>query len=254
MANNRRKAVGSPPRRRISFTALFLSGAALLGSAVLTSFAASRQGQGFGVVPKAAEEARAQIEGQKRVRKIDYEPNKKLRDELRTDDDILEIENWRPAGTAPLPPNGQTPIEYLTKQVPLVAVLKVTGLEGQLSRNGDWVDTTVASELVQVLKTSVSSPLYNGSPFSFVSPGGEARVGKSVVRVKSQNDEFFEVGRTYLVFVRQLDGQWWATIEETASIGDVIVQPLAAGGAHNFKVRDKQAILAEINTYALVRD
>lgn len=253
MAKTIRKTVPPTASRGLRTPWQVVGATTLIVGAIFVSVAASRQTNGFGVVPKAAAEARARVESQEKIRRVEHRTNRKITDELRAEDQIVEVEDWRPAGLAPLPPDGQTPVEYLTKLVPVVAVLRVTDVEGRISKNGLWVDSTVRSELVEVLKSPPDVPLYNGSSISFVSPGGEAKLGTQTIRVRTRDSGFFEVGHTYLVFIRKLDGAWWATVEEAALLEEATVRPLAASGAHNFGSRNKAAVVAEVNTFAVVR-
>lgn len=229
-----------PATIRPATRSLILALAVLMGFVVLS---AAPGRQGFGVPPSPPQPPDS------RVRKAEREPGKRLVDMLRPEDDVVEVEEWRPSGTPVPPPPGVSAAQVLARQVQAVAIVEVESVAGELSSDGQWVNSKVKAIVVDPLKSGSSLPLSPGQSIEFVSPNGEVNVGRQTLRARFKGSQFFQVGSRYLVYVRQPNGLF-VSVSEAALVKDDEVEPMSVDAREIFTSRSKDVVIADVLSVA----
>ena len=148
-----------------------------------------------------------------RIRWVDREPGTRLMDLLRANDGILEVVDQRPDGMPPPPAppghpdQGKSRLQLVCERAALIALVRVRSQQGALTVSGDWVDTTIRGEVVEIVKNAQPEPVAIGEEVVLTGIGGEVSVGRQTLRAYHNGDQLWQNGRTYLVlaFTRQGD-------------------------------------------------
>lgn len=178
---------------------------------------------------------------EKKVRRLEADSEGRSRrpvvQELQADDDVLEIEDWQPAGLAPAPPPGETPLTMLTRRSSVVAIVTISAIQGQLTDDGRGVRSLVESRIVRALRQPSSGALIRSNDvLSFITPGGSVKLRhpsgrEQEVRHFRSGNVPFQLGETYLVFAQPVSGSLFVSPSGAALVGDDALRPLSRSGA-----------------------
>lgn len=136
---------------------------------------------------------------EKRV--VPFRPGTAITSLLKPTDRVLVIESDLPPPMVVNPPAVSPSIElWLTSTSEFVAVIRPYDKVSVQTLTGDWVMSTVAAEIVELLKGPTSDQLHSGGRVLFSEPGGTVRVAGVEVIARVPYLEPVEVGREYLVF------------------------------------------------------
>ncbi len=140
----------------------------------------------------------------------------------------------RVPGLLVTPPDGIEFEEYLTREADVVAVVRPTAIQGELTRDRDWIRSVVDAELVRVLKVSAESRVSEAdTTVSFRASGGSLLLqGVQVTAITSDVEEI-QAGVSYLVFLV-------ATSEGLFSMGPRTVYELRGDRLHCIDVGEVQ--------------
>lgn len=139
------------------------------------------------------------------VRTVSYKRGRRLDSLLRPSDEVLEVIDEQPYGLPPPPPppgypgHGKPELQRRVEATPFIALVRITRLEGSLTRAGDWVRTTVHGEVRHVYKARSEASLADGT-VTLMARGGEVRVGRQRIRARHHSASFLEREAEYLVF------------------------------------------------------
>jgi hypothetical protein len=103
-----------------------------------------------------------------------------------------------PLSVAPLP--GVDPVEWLTSLSDVVIRVRSVGRTAALTTRGDWILSTVNTEIAEVLKNHARFELTVGSEWPMVLGGGQVNINGVAVRASVPWAREAHAGRTYLVF------------------------------------------------------
>jgi len=216
--------------------------------------ASNRQASGFGVVPRGAIDASQQIEARKGrpPRLVGYVPGQRLLEVLQPNDDVVEVVDWYPPASVPEPEAGRSRLEELVKEAPFAYIVSAESVSGRVSTTGDWIFATIAGRVAQVLKKS-DTAVKVGETVTFDTPGGEVRIGGQTIRAMKKGTLPFEVGRSYLIFLRFRDGQLFAYPDEVAVLDDTKVGALSVAGQDTFKALELGTVLDRISSFLSIK-
>lgn len=97
-------------------------------------------------------------------------------------------------------PAGTGELEWLTSVSEAVLKIRIERIESSLTEDNDWIISTVTAVVVDVLTTSPSSGLFNGSRITFRQDGGQLDVNGRRIHAVLPWSMAFREGKTYLVF------------------------------------------------------
>jgi hypothetical protein len=99
-------------------------------------------------------------------------------------------------------PEAMSELEFLTRQLDAVGLVRVVKTSGEFTPQRDWIFTRVEAQIVEVLKsTSRGRQLADGmESLTFRTSGGRARIGNTTV-VAVGPFEQVRPGQTYLAFL-----------------------------------------------------
>jgi hypothetical protein len=148
--------------------------------------------------PPAAQKLESQHSTPARV--VNAKQGGRLKDLLRADDRVVEVqrlEHFYVGGK-------DDPLEelrFLTQHSEAVVTLEARDLRSQLSKNEDWVESTMTGEIVEVLKNTGTFLLSPGTLLSLPYEGGEVQIDGKTVRARANPTDHPQVGHRYLYFL-----------------------------------------------------
>jgi len=157
-------------------------------------------------------------------RRIQFVPGRALEAEISPDVPLrVELPG---AGTLPVKlPEGMTAAEYATRHADVVAMVQVLDVFSKLSRDRDWINSTVQGTITALLKNASNVPLTDGAAISFEATGGELQTENGTAVASFEHVRPMQPGQRYLVFLRQVGAQ-------------LVIQPLDAYEISGNSVRD----------------
>jgi hypothetical protein len=140
-----------------------------------------------------------------RVRKIVRMPNTPLASQLRSDDEIVEVnESMIPALTV-MEPSTITPeeaLEYATSSSDGIVVIDVESMEGRLVENDSWINTLTIGQVVDVIKPFSQMTVQAGQPLTVTQNGGVMKIQGKTVRTGDWGQvKDFVRGHRYLILL-----------------------------------------------------
>ncbi len=125
------------------------------------------------------------------------------------DRDVV-VERWENDGEGEGPPPGISDVAWRTIFSPVVMVVRVHSVEGQVTEDGTWIESRVTSTVIQLLKNSTPANLQTNSPVSFVTSGGALKVGNNLLEARTRTQRYrtkpFRADGVYLVFALRRPG------------------------------------------------
>lgn len=138
--------------------------------------------------------------GSQDIRVVNAKMGGRLEDLLRPDDKILEVvryENYYMGGhDDPL-----TELRFLTRHSEAVVTLTALATDSRLTNDGDWIESTMRGEVIDVLKNTGVFQVSPGTLLSLPYDGGEVTIDERTVRARSIPTDLPQPGRRYLYFL-----------------------------------------------------
>lgn len=245
-----------PPRNFLLVCLALLLASIANGASGLARSSNSQTRSGFGVRPTIPPSQ----QGEKKVRREpagqSQHSAKRLLDELRPDDEVLEVIDWQPAPSLEPPPPGETPLSMLAKESEVVALVTVVGTSGRMRPDGRWIRTQVNARIDQLLKPSTS--LESRDAIEFLTPGGAVNFkgtsGKEQeVRTVRQGDRAFVVGRSYLIFALRIGSTWMVARQNAAEVNGDRLTPLSSDYGARFEAMSPDYVMGVVAALAAVK-
>jgi hypothetical protein len=100
------------------------------------------------------------------------------------------------------PPKDTAMSTWLTTRAAGVVVAQIIQVSPEMTRNADWINSTVEASIIDVIKTSAQWAPKHGDTFSFGQDGGIAVIAGTRVHAVVPWARPFETGKQYLLFVQ----------------------------------------------------
>jgi hypothetical protein len=184
-----------------------------------------------------------------------FERGKKISEQFDAaagDRDVV-VERWERDEDAAAPPPGVTDVAWRTIHSAAVAVVTVESVEGFLTENDTWIDSTVTGTVSELIKDVRQTPLQLNGRVSFVTPGGTLKVGDNTLQAITRSAAFrtqeFREGRRYLVFL--IERQGGTLFAHPASAFEIVgpklrpIRPSLGGATKRIADADSDAVIAE---------
>lgn len=210
---------------------------------------------GFGVSRQEPADAAQRVRHVVRVR------GQRLTDQLRPTDEALEVVDEPRYGTPPPPApagdpdHGKSRLQRLCEITPVILTVHVRSQQSALTPSGDWVQTTIRGEIVEVLKNTLSKSLSAGDEVALSGTGGEVIVGRQKIRAYDRGTSPWRYNSTYLVFAQSLQGDVYSAHNTGWLLdqGDFFASLTGGAGTVVPPTVEKDAVLRDIATCVRAR-